>query len=1147
MKCHHFQTPLKLLALYLLSCQAIQSAPLNLYSSPLFVSNSEPANVLVIVDNSNSMDEDANGSAVGGASANSKSEIARNAVSNLISTYTGKINMGLMAYQQTGVVLQHLHNSPYDVSFNPANYDPAFTGARDSLTKRFRVPNLSNAGTFIYYNVALPFYAGSDQGSRYCYSVTADFDNGSESYPGGPWDNYRCFRNKTTTADALPTWNNGGSETAAGFTSYAFGGGFSPTDSDLAQNILDFGRYITWDRVSLTWFANTSPGKGYLHTPIALLDASQASTLNTKLATSQFTSNGPTNPTLPLQNAGLTPLEGTLETARNYFAGSTIPANQGGPAPALPESCGKDFVALLTDGLPSTDANGTVTTNPTAALADVATAAGLLNTDGVESYIVGFALPVGTDPTALDQIAVAGGTGTSYLANDPSSLQATFDTIFTDILAKTGASSSAATNSSSLSTNSFLYLARFNSGDWSGQLLAKSISSVGLINATETWDASVKLNAKPASSRVILTYDRDSRDGMAFRWSNINALTDTSAKDALNTNALTNTADTLGSDRVDFIRGGTGGASSASFRQDRVNKLGDIVHSTPYYVGAPSAGYSDTEMSGYSAFRTAYLSRSAMIYAGANDGMLHGFDALTGEEKLAYIPREVYPELSSLTASGYGTSLPHRYYVDASPMVADADVNGWKTILAGGLNAGGQGIYALDVTNPSLFSEASTAASNTVLWEFTDEDDVDLGYTYNDPVNFSLTGQSAQIAKMANGKWAVILGNGYNNTEADGHASSTGHAYLYILFIEDGIDGTWTLGSDYIKIDTGEGSTTTPNGLATPTPRDNDGDGDIDVIYAGDLEGNLWKFDVSSTDTSDWGNSISGNTPLFTAKDSSNNRQPITTAALVTRHPNGGFLVGFGTGKYIELTDLSSTATQTFYAIRDLNANISNRSNLAEQTVLTEVSITDTSVTPNIVTKHRVTSQNAVTYPSQSGWFMDLPESGERVDVNPVLRAGRFVFVTRTPSVTPCTNGGDSWLMELDYLTGGRLDYSPFDVNNDGVINDLDNITVTVDVMGTPTQISVPVSGYRSGGGGMMSSPATMTTNDAGLDVRIMVSSKDGEIAGGNGTSCSGPDCDCSGSECICTGPDCTLGRTGGVLVSTDPAYKGRTSWEEIR
>ncbi len=260
---------------------------------------------------------------------------------------------------------------------------------------------------------------------------------------------------------------------------------------------------------------------------------------------------------------------------------------------------------------------------------------------------------------------------------------------------------------------------------------------------------------------------------------------------------------------------------------------------------------------------------------------------------------------------------------------------------------------------------------------------------------------------MANGKWAVMLGNGYNNTEADGNVSTTGHAYLYILFIEDGVDGTWTLGSDYIKIDTGEGTAATPNGLATPTPIDEDGDGDIDFIYAGDLLGNMWKFDVSSSSTGSWGNSISGGNPLFTAEDSSSNPQPITSAPIITRHPDDGYIVGFGTGKYIELSDLATTATQSIYGIWDKDIHVSSRASLLEQTVIDTQTINGNN--------YRITSQDPVDYNVKKGWYMDLPESGERIDVNPVIRDGRFVFATRTPSTAPCAAGGTSWLMELDY------------------------------------------------------------------------------------------------------------------------------------
>lgn len=1109
MKSRIISTPLGFFAISLMLSLSIYAAGLALPSQPLFVTSSEKANILVILDNSNSMDEDSSGAAIGGANANSKSEIARGAIKGLISTYTGKINMGLMAYQQPEVTLMHIHNAPYDVSFDPANYNPAFTGSRDSLTKRFRTPNTSSPGEYLYYNIALPFYSGSDKGSRFCYSDTADFDNGSESHPGGPWDDYRCFRNKTTTTDALPIFNNTASEAAAGFTSHAFDSRFIPTDSDLAQNLLDFGRYITWNRVSLTWFADKSPGRGYIHIPIATLDTTQASSLNTKLGTSQFVTNGPTDTSRPLQNAGLTPIEGTLLTAKDYFSGAVIPINEGGGSlAALPESCHKNFIALLTDGLPSANATGTVTKDPTIALAAAATAASSLKTANVETYVIGFSLPVGTDPTSLDAIAAAGGTNTAYSAGDPISLKASFDTIFSDILAKTAISSAPATNSGSISANSVIYQAKFNSGDWSGELLALPISTSGEISATEDWSAANKLSQKTATSRVILTYGRDTNDGIPFRWADISTQTDTSATKALNTEPITSTTDSLGSDRVEFIRGGTGGPSANLFRSDRNGKLGDIVHSSAFYVGKSNAGYSESSMPGYSAHRNSVNSRPPITYTGANDGMLHGFNAASGEEVLAYIPKEITTKLNILTAKGYGSTLPHEYFVDGSPMVADAKVgSNWKTVLAGGLNLGGQGVYALDISNPTNFSESITDSQKTVLWEFTDEDDSDLGYTFLDPTISTLTKQSVQIAKMANGKWAVILGNGYNNTEIDGHVSTTGHAYLYILFIEEGTDGTWTSGTDYIKIDTGKGSITTPNGLATPKPIDDDGDNDVDYIYAGDLLGNLWKFDVSSSSTSNWGIALSDKKPLFTAKDSSNTIQPITSVPVVTPQPNGGYIVGFGTGKYLEHSDIASTNTQTIYGIWDNDSNISSRSSLVEQTVL--------ATHTTLESDYRITSANNVDYTSKKGWYMDLAETGERVDVNPIIRDGRFIFITRTPSTLPCVAGGTSWEMDLNYLSGGRLKSTPYDINNDGVLNALDLVTITETINGLLVTKNVSISGRKDRFGGMKTSPLSISTGDPNTEIRVSFDSDDSD--------------------------------DGESIVSADPSYRGRMSWHTLQ
>jgi type IV pilus assembly protein PilY1 len=1007
----------------------LSASPIPLAHSPLFLSNPQKANVLVILDNSNSMDEDASGAAVGSDSPNSKSEIARQAVRNLVSTYTGKINMGLMAYQQQNVVSMNLDNSPYDVSYNPANYDPTFTGARDSTTKRFRLEEPDNPGFFIYYNVALPFYyPGSPGSTSYCYSITANAFNDNEVFPTGPWDIYRCFTHKNAGSPAAQR-SDTLDDSAAGYSNHLYTAQFSPTDSDLAQGITDFGARMASVYIGPTWFSNNSPGRGYLHIPIAELDSTQAAQINTKIAVSRFSTNGPTNPSLPLQNAGLTPIEGTLLTAKDYFEGNLSAADEGGPQAAPQESCGKNFIALMTDGLPSTDKDGNTLSDPSTAIADAsAAAASLLGSSigvtgkGIETYVIGFALPFGVNPTTLNDIAAAGGTGSAYLANDPASLQTAFDSIFTDILAKTGASSSTATNSTSLTQNSVIYQARFNSGDWSGQLLAKSIDSNGTISSSALWDTGSVINTQLPDTRQIITFSRDDKDGIAFRWTNIAAQSDTTQKDYLNKDA-NSVIDNLGSDRVSYLRG----ADISGFRT-RSSKLGDIIDSTPYYVGPPDAGYTSSQMPGYQGFRSNNISRSPFLYVGANDGMLHAIDASDGSEKLAYVPGMIYAHLSDLTDPDYGKTTPtHQYNVDGAPMIADANFGDnstpdWRTVLVGGLNAGGQGYYALDITDPDDFTEAK--AADIVLWEFTDEDDADLGFTFNQPVLNRKTLQSGQIARMNDDRWAVIFGNGYNNTTADGNASSTGHAALFIVFLTGptGTGNSWQLGTDYIKLDTQTGNTTTPNGLSTPRPVDTDNDGRVDSIYAGDLQGNLWKFDVSSSTLSDWDAAYKSGPnpiPLFTAKDSSGNSQPITTAPLVIKNPTAGYIISFATGKYLGIDDLTDTSTQSLYGIYDNGSVISSRSDLVEQTVL------GTGVSNGIPA--RIISQNSIDYNTKKGWYLDLPESGERVAFNPIQPSeNRFAFTTLIPDSALCANGGKSWLMVLDPFTGGQLQLSPF-------------------------------------------------------------------------------------------------------------------------
>ena len=401
-------------------------------------------------------------------------------------------------------------------------------------------------------------------------------------------------------------------------------------------------------------------------------------------------------------------------------------------------------------------------------------------------------------------------------------------------------------------------------------------------------------------------------------------------------------------------------------------------------------------------------------------------------------------------------SYTHKYYVDGTPTVGDAFYsNAWHTVLVSGANAGGQGVFALDVTNPQNFSESN--ASSTVLWEFGDLNtnsgvnegeagatgDSDLGYTFSRP----------DIVKLNNGAWVAVFGNGYNNTVVDGSRSAAGHAALYIVNISTGAL------IKKISVPTAEDTLDNPNGLGTVTPVDINRDFDVDYIYAGDLRGNLWKFDLTGT-PSQWDvayHSGSGVNlkpePLFTAISPEGNPQPITNRPSVSFQldtSREGFIVYFGTGKYLEKTDNSvvSQDTQTFYGIWDNGTTVSGRSDLLKQEIILEPEVTSGGNDYIL----RVTTSNSIDWDSERGWYLDLinkdpkvtPDNrGERQITNPVYRNGRIIFTTLLPSESLCDFGGTSFLMELDAETGGRLPEPPFDLNNDGDFDGQDAYTYT--------------------------------------------------------------------------------------------------------
>lgn len=676
-----------------------------------------------------------------------------------------------------------------------------------------------------------------------------------------------------------------------------------------------------------------------------------------------------------------------------------------------------------------------------------------------------------------------------FLVSNPLRLETALNSAFLKIL-KDSSASAVATSSSTLNTSSRIFQGRFSSSFWNGQFLSFRLDPLtGKVISAGTaqpswwgsgipypeWDAGQKLAGSSVfptpstDNRVILTRS-SSGTSVDFYYSNLDNL----QKGKLDKSSSLQ-QDNCGPERVGYLRGhsvneGTGALNCATapvvaappispqkFRsRSSGSVLGDIINSNPSFVGPPAAGYSDVDHPGYSAFRTSFKDRTPVVYVGANDGMLHGFDASVGSnnspganagnEVIAYVPSPVFDNLSRLTDSNYVSS--HRYFVDGSPMMADTCVSAtsscssnWKTVLIGGLGAGGKGFYALNVTNPldaskdtaatPMFS-SSTNKANILMWEFPNANDTDLGLTYNTSPTKLTNNQAKQIVKFENSRWGVVVGNGYNST--------SGKAALYILFLS-GPSGTlpnpWTAGGvDFVKIEADAGP---DNGLSTPIPFDSDGDGLADTVYAGDLKGNVWKFDLSSSSASSWAVAYGG-AALFSAGAS----KPITTPPEISLHPNGGSMVMIGTGRYLGGTDSTSTDIQSFYGIHD-------HSSVVLASDLAEMKVKPTTIGGNTF---RLTEPGCDNLPltalpacpaSVKGWYMDLP-AGERVTGSPKLENGKLFFNTFIPSVTPCDFGGDGWLMAVGYLDGSTLADPTFDTDGSNTVNAKDGTVAGVQV-----------------------------------------------------------------------------------------------------
>jgi len=681
------------------------------------------------------------------------------------------------------------------------------------------------------------------------------------------------------------------------------------------------------------------------------------------------------------------------------------------------------------------------------------------------------------------------GRGDFLSANNQEDLTESLAQIFREIGTGRGAASAVAFNTQDIQSGSLVFRAFFNTDNNSGNLIAQDVSLTGEIDIlTNRWEANQMLESIiDDDARQVISFNSETNVGIPFQFANLNQ----SQKDALG--APASTVENIDQKRLDYIRGsreneidGTDPDKVFRVRPDltrEVNqetgqlentftggRLGDFIHSAPRFAGSPpfqgrdNLPYPDTTGELYSEFAIANANRNGVVYIGGNDGMLHAFDTDTGSEIFAYVPDILIGDLPELTDPDY----LHRFYVDVTPTIQDVYMqmdrgtnaldDAWNTVLVSGLGVGAPGYFAMNITDPSALSSETTAPAN-VMWEFTQDDDDNLGL----PISSPLVAMSNIQDESGNNRWVVIFGNGYNSGSEDGNAE------LYILFIDEGQDGTWLQGTDFFKISTGNGreedptGTDTPNGLGAVRGIDVDGNGTIDAVYAGDYQGNVYRFNLSGTTIEEISGSTTRVQTLFTAtydseRGGDNERQPITNRPIVIEHPSEpGFIVLVGTGSFFTNDDITAPKSEQIQSIYGLWDNFSISSDIIDPVDprrLQEQTFSNSATTINGFTVRTLTDNSfrwGTTGQSKQGWVIDLDVPGtsgtgaefpgEKAIRNFLLR-GNFVFVnTVVPkSNTACTVGVGGFELAFNPETGGAGETVIFDVNNDGNFDANDNV-----------------------------------------------------------------------------------------------------------
>ena len=676
-------------------------------------------------------------------------------------------------------------------------------------------------------------------------------------------------------------------------------------------------------------------------------------------------------------------------------------------------------------------------------------------------------------PSAFHQIWDNDGDGVPdnyFLVVNPLRLEAQLAAAFDSIARRAGSLTSGSATSLKVMADSLYFETTFDSANWTGELSAYKVNlSSGVVDTGTTstlqWSAAGKLTSEKVAGADRKIIAGSNSGGIPFRAANLQTA---GVLSSLRETSESN--DTNAQKRVDYLRGSSSneGTGSGQYRARTQTKLGDLLRSAPLYVGAPY--YQVEQSSDYDTFRSNNLTRTPMVYVGGNDGMLHGFKAATGEEAFSFIPKVFLKpgersKLVEVVRQGYAAT--HQNFVNGQQTRAEAKVGTqWRTLLAGALGEGGRELYLLDITQPASVSESN--AANLVKWEFTNSDDSDLGLTFGRPY----------IAKLNDGNWYVLAPNGYYDKSSFPTADSaaTRKAGLFILPVNK--SGAWVnqpgnaSGSNYFKLMT---SVVGENGLSELRPVDLNKDGKVDMVYAGDLRGNVWKFDLGSATPSQW--SVASQ-PLFTATGPDGYIQPIVVAPAVAYNTERkvdnpsvsqpGLMVYVGTGKFIEQCDKSAgecgkndlvrkreSATNSVYGIWDYGGSVCGRHELRAQTIepytatggtvyrtLTRHAVVfppshiiATSCSNNGSPRTFVTDKlpGGTQYPFNAtppssdyrlGWYQDLPVSGERVITDLTQTAKQLQYLTYIPdiSVNGCaTQAAEGYLMAVNTQTGGAF------------------------------------------------------------------------------------------------------------------------------